>query len=169
MKKIFCLLMTIILALCGCSCGLAGQKNIEVKKFGYTCKADIKFSEDISAVVTLDVTGGGIFSVLINEPKDLSGIKFSFDNNNLTVSYGDMVSGKFSEFGDLKGSIELLNKIFGSLSIKDISAEYNGKNYVYEDKIDSLKYVVQFNEMRFPLTISVPEVDFFATLKDWQY
>ncbi len=169
MKKFFCLLIVIILLFCGCSCNFNGQKNIEVTKFGYTCKADIKFSEEISTGVTLNVTGGGIFSVLINEPKDLAGIKFSFDNNIMTVSYGDMVSGKFSKFNNLTGIAELLNKIFQSLSIKDITAQYNGDTYVYEDKIDSLKYVVQFNEMGFPLAISVPEVDFFATLKDWQY
>ena len=91
--KIMGICLTLSLMLTGCGTGNGGQpsKNEQQQissslRRGFDAKATIKMG-DIEAEADINRTKEGICTVRLTNPKGLSGMTFSFDQQNVTVSY----------------------------------------------------------------------------------
>ncbi|MBE6762160.1 MAG: hypothetical protein E7551_07720 [Ruminococcaceae bacterium] len=167
MKKfisiIYCLLMFTLVACSGNS-----LKQITVAEAGYTCNGFVKYGENFSSNITVNAIGGGIFSLEINTPEDISGLTFSFDNSEMKVTYNGLeYSESLSpEYG---GFSEILNQIFLKFTTsRPIVSSKDGK-FLYEGNNSNYYFVVEFNEEGFPLSISVEDEGLVANFSNWRY
>lgn len=168
MKKSLSVLLVIALIFLLTAC-TGGQNEISVAEAGYTCSGNIVYGSDIKADVKLAVMGGGIFSVTLKTPKEFEGLTFSFDNEDMTLLYGDLKAEKLNVADGFYGFADLLNGIFLKLTSGGPTAVGNGDDYIYSGQSDLYRFSATFNKDGFPKQISVPKVGFTATLSDWQY
>lgn len=168
MKKSLSVLLTIALILVFTACS-GGQSEISVAEAGYTCNGSVVYGSDVKADVKLTVMGGGVFLVTLKTPKEFEGLTFSFDNEDMTLLYGDLETEKLNVADGYYGFADLLNGIFLKLTATGPTAVGSGDNYVYSGQSDLYKFSVTFNKDGFPKQISVPEVGLTVILSDWQY
>jgi len=167
MKKLISLILVLSLAfLSSCSSESAGQ--ITVAEAGYTCNANVSYGENFSSNVTLKAIGGGMFSVMINTPEDIAGLTFSFDNSEMSVSYGEL-KGDTAVPLEYGGFAEILNEIFLKFTTSVPTVIQKNGKYLYEGNNAKYKFTVVFNEQGFPLSITVDKENLVATFSNWRY
>lgn len=167
MKKSLLVLLTVALIFVLTAC--AGQSEISVADAGYTCNAKVSYGSDINADVKLMVMGGGIFSLSLKTPKEFEGLTFNFDNDNMTLSYGNITADSINVSDSYYGFADLMNSIFLKLTSGNPTAVGSNGTYVYSGQCDLYRFSVTVNDDGFPVQIAVPEVDLTVTLSDWQY
>lgn len=169
MKPILCcLLLCCTLLLTGCGADSAAKEGVMIAEAGYTCRADVTCGDGFSAQMALTVSGGGVFSAQMQTPKDLEGLCFSFDNGQMTVSYGEL-KAPFSVGKTYGGMAETLDSVFLVLTTAGRRAEKNGDLYSYSGVTNGDSFTATFNEEGFPLTLSVPSAPLQAEFSDWKY
>ena len=162
MKKIVCIILALSLPFLLFACSATTPKQITVAEAGYSCNADILYGEELSMNVAIKAIGGGLFSLKVNTPEDISGLTFSFDNSEMTVSYkDDLAAHNISpEYG---GFAEILNEVFLKFTTSRPNVPFKeGDNADYS-------FTVVFNEQGFPLSLTVPEENLTATFSNWKY
>ena len=168
MKKIslFVALLISLLLFSACSSGSADE--ITVANAGYTCNAFVKYGENFSSNVTVKVIGGGLFSVIIDTPKDIAGLTFSFDNSEMKVSYNGIEdTGNFpSEYG---GFSEILNEIFLKFTTSTPSIPCENGEFLLEGNNSKYSFKVKFNENGFPISLDVDKEKLSVTFSNWAY
>lgn len=168
MKKSLLVLVFVALIFSLTACG-GGQDKISAAGAGYSCNAKITYGSEIKADAKLKVTGGGVFSATIISPKEFEGLTFNFDNEDMSLSYGDLKADKISIADDIYGFADLLNGIFLKLTTGSPTAVGSGDDYIYNGQSDLYRFSVTFNGDGFPKQISVPQAGLTVTLSDWQY
>ena len=168
MKKIIStvLLFFLIFTLTACSGNTKSQ--IIVAEAGYTCEGLVKFGENFSSNVTVNAVGGGIFSLVINTPKDISGLTFEFDNSEMKVTYNGLeYSDSISpEYG---GFAEILNEIFLKFTTSRPTVLGKDGKFLLEGSSSNYSFVVAFNEEGFPLSVTVEDEDLTVTFSNWKH
>ncbi len=167
MKKGLLVLLSVALIFILTAC--SGHGEISVADAGYTCNAKVTYGSDVNADVKLTVMGGGIFSLTLKTPKEFEGLTFNFDNDNMTLSYGDLTADGINVSDSYYGFADLMNSIFLKLTSGNPTAVGSNNNYVYSGQCDLYRFSVTLNEDGFPKQIAVPEANLTVTLSDWQY
>lgn len=168
MKKIVCIILALSLPFLLFACSSTTPKQITVAEAGYSCNADILYGEELSMNVAIKAIGGGLFSLKVNTPEDISGLTFSFDNSEMTVSYkDDLAEHNISpEYG---GFAEILNEVFLKFTTSRPNVPFKEGAYVFEGDNADYSFTVVFNEQGFPLSLTVPEENLTATFSNWKY
>lgn len=168
MKKLSLFVFFLISLLLFSACSSGSADEITVAKAGYTCNAFVKYGENFSSNATVKVIGGGLFSVIIKTPEDIAGLTFSFDNNEMKVSYNGIEdAGKFpSEYG---GFSEILNEIFLKFTTSSPSIPRENGEYLLKGNNSKHSFKVKFNEEGFPIFLEVDEEKLSATFSNWAY
>lgn len=166
MKKsiaVICLFSLLIFSAC-----VKDKGKITVADSGYTCDAIIDYGENFSLKATIKALGGGMFSLLVNEPENISGLTFSFDNSDMKISYNgtDMENNLYSGYG---GFAEILNEIFLKFTTSNLTVSGENNEYIYDSKTPKYSFRVVFNKQGFPKTITVDEAKLKAAFSNWKY
>lgn len=168
MKKIISIicLLSLIFTLSACKGNSNGE--ITVAEAGYTCNGLVRYGENFSSNFTAKAIGGGLFSIVINTPEDISGLTFAFDNSELDVTYNGLeYSGSLAlEYG---GFAEILNAIFLKFTTSRPVITSKSGSFLYEGTNSNYSFVVEFNEAGFPLSITVDDENLTATFSNWKY
>ena len=163
-KVVFVIFILCLVFLSACS---GSNKQIMVAEAGYSCDAKVMYGENFSSNVTLNVIGGGLFTLSVNTPDNIKGLTFSFDNSEMNINYNGLQSNNIpSEYG---GFAEILNEIFLKFTLSKPNILYKDGGYVYEGKNAKYSFEVIFNEQGFPLTITVDEENLTASFSNWKY
>ena len=167
MEKILCLLCTFLLAFTLIACG-SDKAQISVAEAGYICDGDVSYGENFSCKITAHAVGGGIFSLKINEPGNIAGLTYFFDNSQMNVSYGELNKETTVplEYG---GFAEILNEIFLKFTTSTPTVLKKDGKYLYEGSNSKYNFAVAFIEQGFPLSITVDEENLVATFSNWRY
>lgn len=167
MKKILCALFLAFCIVFLTACG-GNERHISVAEAGYCCDGDVSYGKNFSCNVTVYAVGGGIFSVKINEPNNISGLTYYFDNGEMSISYGDLKEDASLplEYG---GFAEILNEIFLKFTTSRPTVFEKDGKYLYEGNNLKYKFTVAFNEQGFPLSIMADEENLVATFSNWRY
>ncbi|MEE1026604.1 MAG: hypothetical protein U0L55_06340 [Acutalibacteraceae bacterium] len=168
MKKIICIIFSFCLPFLLFACSSSTPKQITVAEAGYSCNADVLYGDDLSFNITVNAIGGGLFSVKVNTPEDIAGLTFSFDNSEMTVSYGDnlTLSDISPKYG---GFAEILNEIFLKFTTGRPNIPFEEGAYILEGNNAEYSFSVVFGEEGFPLSVIVPEENLTATFSNWKY
>lgn len=158
-----CLMMFTLVA-----CGENSAEQINAAEAGYTCNGFVNYGENFSSNITVKAIGGGIFSLVINTPEDISGLTFSFDNSEMTVTYNGLEYSEplSPEYG---GFAEMLNEIFLKFTTSQPNILCKDGRYLFEGNNSKYSFVVEFNEKGFPLCVSVEDENLTATFSNWTY
>ncbi len=164
MRKVlgFCLVCFVLLI--GTSC--QEKKNVPIAAAGYVCQAEIQCGAERYAAV-LEVRGGGLFTVRVDEPSALKGLCFSFDKKLMTISF-EGLSGTIVPADRIGGFAELLSQVFLKLTTGGPLAEKEGNGYRYCTTINGAPLLVSVNPQGFPTSISLPQNDLLVDLSEWK-
>jgi len=166
MRKTALLLILSILVLFT-SCKTQSKKQITVAEAGYTCLATVIYN-DLNLKTKVNVSGGGVFSAEIIEPNALSGLRFDFNNDNMSVSYNDIKQTEPLTIKTL-GFAQLLKDVFAVLTAGATASEKQGEEYILSGFASGIKYVLSINKQGFPLSLKMPKVELTANFSDWKY
>lgn len=168
--KITCVLSAVFLLLTGC-----GSDNIskaEEEKIasslsqGFDVKAVIRMGE-IKAQADINRTKDGTSTVKITNPKNLSGLTFSFDNENVTVSFLGLSlkldNEKVLNSAMSKAVISSINKVS---TPHGVSFETKDGNLIANGETESGKFELVLNSKDYSLlSLSVPDLDLECTFR----
>ncbi len=159
-----CAIMVFTLVACDSS---DQPQEITVAKAGYTCNASVKYN-DITANIHIKALGGGIVSIKILTPEEVSGLTFEFDNSDMKVIYGGLSTNAGLETG--YGSFaELLNGIFLKLTTGSLVVSLKDGAYVYEGQSNLYPFTAIFNTDGFITQLTMTEAGLTANFSGWQY
>ncbi|MBQ4131246.1 MAG: hypothetical protein IJD71_02780 [Clostridia bacterium] len=167
MKKILCLFCLVFSMLMLTACG-SDANQISVAEAGYICDGNVIYGENFSCKITANAVGGGIFSLKINEPSNIAGLTYFFDNSEMSVSYGEL-KGDTAVPLEYGGFAEILNEIFLKFTTSVPTVIQKNGKYLYEGNNAKYKFTVVFNEQGFPLSITVDKENLVATFSNWRY
>ena len=168
MKKsiaVICLLSLVLLSACNKG---KGAEKITVADAGYTCDASIDYGENFSLKATINAVGGGIFSLTINEPKDISGLTYLFDNSQMSVKYDGTLKENNLPLG-YGGFAEILNEIFLKFTTSAPTVYNKDGEYLYKGNNSEYSYEVIFNGQGFPIKLYSKEEKLKATFSNFRY
>ena len=168
MKKIISIICLLVFSFSLVACDGNANREITVAEAGYSCNGLVEYGENFSSNITVRAIGGGLFTVVINTPEDISGLTFSFDNSELSISYNGLEYSEAipSEYG---GFAEILNEIFLKFTTsRPIVYSKDGK-FLYEGNNSDYSFAVTFNEEGFPLLVTVDDEDMKVTFSNWKY
>lgn len=168
MKKIISIICLLTLIFTLSACAESAKSHITAAEAGYTCNGFVKYGENFSSEVTVKAVGGGIFSLTVNAPEDISGFTFLFDNSEMTVTYKGLeyTEPLSPEYG---GFAEILNQIFMKFITSRPNIENKNGRYLYAGSNSKYSFIAEFNEEGFPVSISVEEEGLTATFSNWKY
>lgn len=158
----------IMIALClGCK-EKEDCKQIPTAAVGYTCKAEITYDADFSAVAKVFALGGGVTEIELVYPEKLGGMKFSLDRENTVVTYkGLKCSANISkEFG---GFVWLIGRAFLKLGTGEPTAVKKGEKWIFDGSDMSVDFVFILNDEGLPLKLDIPSKKIIAEFSQWQY
>ena len=167
MKKSLCLICLIFSAFVLTACG-SNKNQISVAEAGYFCDGTVSYGENFSCKITAHAVGGGIFSLKINEPNNIAGLTYSFDNSEMSISY-DKLKADASLPLEYGGFAEILNEIFLKFTTSRPTVFEKDGKYLYEGTNSKYKFTVAFNEQGFPLSLTADEENLVATFSNWRY
>ena len=163
MGRVLPIIIVLSLILCGCG----GNKQQTAAVPGYTCEAVIEYEKDFSAVAQIKVLGGGIFEAEIVSPTQLSGLKFSADRENITVSLKG-VETPCQPKESYGGFADIMAAAFLKLSAGSPTLTKQ-KELVYEGTTKGVFFKFVLNEEGLPLSLNVPEKKLKVEFSKWQY
>ena len=167
MKKsiaVICFLSLLFLSACKGS----EKGEITVADAGYTCEALVDYGENFSSKIVVHAMGGGVFSLTVKEPQNISGLTFSFNKDEMSLSHNS-ISGRKNFPSGYGGFAEILNKIFLKITTSNLVIHKENGEYSYEGKTSYYPFRVVFNDEGFPLSITVKSENLKATFSNWEY
>ena len=164
MKKLISIIVSLIMLLTFSGCG----SSISPAKPGYTCNAKISYCDTLNAEAKISVIGGGLFSIEILNPDEIKGLKFNFDNENITINQ-DEIENSVLYINDFGGFSEILNKAFLSITTGSPELKKKGDTYTYSGNIEGETFIMQFNSDGFPTHFEMEEEQLTAKFSDWKY
>jgi hypothetical protein len=167
MKKTLCIVCLIFCVISITAC-TKNTEQITVAKAGYVCDGIVNFGENFSCKIIANAVGGGIFSLKITEPDNMSGLTYYFDNSEMNISY-DGLKGDVSVPTEYGGFAEILNEVFLKFTTSSPTVFENDGKYLYEGNNAKYNFTVAFNEQGFPLSVTVNKEQLNATFSNWRY
>ena len=156
MKRIFAGLCAVLLLTAGCAVQDLPGKTANRMAGGFTAEVTVTNAES-EAKATLLRYGTDAWSVIFNEPAQLSGVQLDFVDDEVKASY------KGLEFSVPQSAQALRTELAGLMEAVDSmaqSAELNGKtedgNLVCEGELDAGGYSLTFAQDGVPLSFLLP-------------
>lgn len=148
------------------ACGCREQRELEVHKNRFSCKADAEYN-GIALTCSLEIGENGTASARIEKPESLTGLTCSCDGESITVSYLGIKKEFDMEENSYFGCFSEIRKIL--LSIPDgLKLTVGSDRAVYEGECDMGSYRVSFNSEGFPSEIELPSLGLTVRLYDFK-
>lgn len=169
------LMLSVVLSGCGTETGGQPSENEQQKvssslNQGFDAKATIKMGE-IEAEADINRTKEGICTVKLTSPKGLSGMTFSFDRQNVTVSYMGL-SLELDNDSVLTSS--MTKAVVASINMAaephGVSMALEGEALVIKGTTESGDFTLKLDRSDYSvLTLSIPNLDLECNFNPFSY
>ena len=170
-----CLALSFMLSGCGGAGGRQPSENEQQKvasnlNRGFDAKATIKMG-DIEAEADINRTKEGVCTVELTSPKGLSGMTFSFDQQNVTVSYMGL-SLELDNDSVLTSS--MTKAVVASINMAaephGVSMAVEGEALVIKGTTESGDFTLKLDRSNYSvLTLSIPNLDLECNFNPFSY
>lgn len=170
-----CLALSLMLSGCGGAGGRQPSENEQQKvssnlNRGFDAKATIKMG-DIEAEADINRTKEGVCTVELTSPKGLSGMTFSFDQQNVTVSYMGL-SLELDNDSVLTSS--MTKAVVASINMAaephGVSMAVEGEALVIKGATESGDFTLKLDRSNYSvLTLSIPNLDLECNFNPFSY
>lgn len=170
-----CLALAMTLSACGMDNSGQPSENEQEKvssslSRGFDAKATIKMG-DIEAEADINRTKEGVCTVQLTSPKGLSGMTFSFDQKNVTVSYMGL-SLELDNDSVLTSS--MTKAVVASINMAaephGVSMALEGEALVIKGTTESGDFTLKLDRSNYSvLTLSIPNLDLECNFNPFSY
>lgn len=170
-----CLALSLMLSGCGGAGGKQPSENEQQKvssnlNRGFDAKATIKMG-DIEAEADINRTKEGVCTVELTSPKGLSGMTFSFDQQNITVSYMGL-SLELDNDSVLTSS--MTKAVVASINMAaephGVSMAVEGEALIIKGATESGDFTLKLDRSNYSvLTLSIPNLDLECNFNPFSY